>query len=138
MQRGSEAQPAHGSEERELHELGVMNLLPIATVAILSMSCGPMDTPPPPEGDDFVVAVRDGLAFVLELGTPDTHLPELENSPGAPAVAHALRWDGERWVRFESRPTRAEACGALGVCALEAAAELCSDRWATDRDEDEL
>jgi hypothetical protein len=96
-----------------------------------------MDTPPPPDGDDFVVAVRDGIAFVLELSTPETQLPELEDWPGSPAVAHALRWDGVRWVRFESRPTTADACEALGVCALESAAELCSDRWATNGDDAE-
>jgi hypothetical protein len=106
---------------------------PAHIIATLLAACGPLDSSAPPadrDGLTFIAGAEaeDGapLAFMLESDTPETHLPELEEFPGAPARAHALRWDGERWNEIEVRPTTAEACDCLGICALDAAKDLCN------------
>jgi hypothetical protein len=102
-------------------------------LSTLAADCGPSNTPAPPEDHDGLSFVASGeaedgapLAFMLEYGTPDPQLPELQELPGLPARAHALRWNGAGWIEIEVRPTTAEACEALGICALDAAKDLCS------------
>jgi hypothetical protein len=116
--------------------------------AVCIVACGPVETlpssvdrapivgtwePAPPEdhnGLSFIASSRADdaapLAFMLEYDTPDPHLPELDELPGLPARAHALRWEDGQWIEIEVRPTTAEACEALGICALDAAKDLCS------------
>ena len=43
---------------------------------------------------------------------------------GAMGLAHAFRWDGERWLEVETKASNGEACDTAGVEVLEAARSL--------------